>query len=153
MTTSTPDLTLLEGSIDSSRLQEVHSVSVDEGSQCGGCNYRCHEFFQVGIEPDPHSNDPAENGLCGGCFAHMLAGNGPFQDTGFRAINAEDVGLEYPIISVQVHALKLPDDDAERAALQNDFTKLMENALSSFPESEFGVELGHVETGILGGDT
>lgn len=129
-------------------LQSVESVKVDVGVKCGACNYTSHHFYQIGSEPQPHSDDPDVRGLCGGCFASMLAGEGPFPDGGFGVVDMEDVGLEYPILNVEVHATEIPDSDLVRSDLCADLTQIMENALSSFPAGEFDAELGHVETHI-----
>lgn len=61
--------------------QPVMMVELDERKYCGACNYPSHRFFELGEEPNPESDDLDERGLCSGCFADMLAGEGVFRNS------------------------------------------------------------------------
>lgn len=143
----------MTGLIDPSLWQSVEFLTVPDGRSCPVCGWETHHFYRLGAEPNP--DDPDERGFCGGCLADLLAGNGLFEESNYRVIDADQCDLEYPVISVEVHMRGLPDDEAVQQDIAASFAQVLEDELESFPEGAFGVNLdvGHVGAQVFEPET
>ncbi|ERJ07437.1 hypothetical protein HLRTI_000479 [Halorhabdus tiamatea SARL4B] len=141
----------MTGLVDPSLWESVESLKVSEELSCPVCNWETHHFYRLGAEPNP--DDPDERGFCGSCLADLLAGNGPFDGSDYRVIDADRHGhdLEYPVVTVEVHARAFPDDETAQQEVATDFAYILENALESFTVDsvEGEIEIGHVEAQVL----